>query len=119
MRLGDLLIQAKLVTIEQVTKAIELQVNHGGRLGELLVTTGAIPQEVLDSFLHRMPAEPADISATKINEADLLSLLMKVTYVGHLESIRQFIDAIKLPYPIVLDLLEMAVDRHLLHATGT
>jgi len=119
MLLGDLLIQAKLVTIEQVTKALELQANHGGRLGDHLVSTGVITPEALDAFLHRMPAEPADIAATKISETDLLSLLMKLIYAGHLEFIRQFADAIKLPYHIVLDLVQMAVDRQLLRTLGT
>jgi len=119
IRLGDLLIQAKLVTIEQVTKALELQADHGGRLGDQLVANGVITQEVLDAFLHRMPAEPADIAATQIGETDLLSLLMKLIYAGHLQSIRQFVDAIKLPHNIVIDLVQMAVDRHLLSSLGT
>jgi hypothetical protein len=119
MRLGDLLIQAKLVTIEQVTEALALRVDHGERLGERLVATGAITQETLEAFLHRMPVEPADITATKIGETELLQLLMKLIYAGHLEAVRQFVDAIKLPYHIVMDLVQMAVDRHLLSSSGT
>ena len=119
MRLGDLLVQAKLVSVEQVTKALELQADQGGRLGDHLVASGVIAQEVLDAFLHRIPAEPADMAATKISETDLLSLLMKLIYTGRLETIRQFVDAIKLPYHIVLDLVQMAVNRHLLHTLGT
>ena len=59
------------------------------------------------------------MAATKISETDLLSLLMKLIYTGRLETIRQFVDAIKLPYHIVLDLVQMAVNRHLLHTLGT
>lgn len=119
MRLGDLLIQAKLVTIEQVKKAVEMQAEHGKRLGDHLVSTGAITQEVLDEFLHRMPAEPADIAAVKIGENDLLSLLMRLIYVSHLESVRQFIDAIKLPHHVVLELVQTAVRRQFLQTLGT
>jgi hypothetical protein len=118
MRLGDLLIQAKLVTVEQVTEALRLQADRGGRLGDHLVAMGAVAREALNSFLHRMPLEPTDIAATKINETDLLRLLMKLIYTGHLESIRQYVDAIKLPYQIVLELVQMAVDRQLLHTLG-
>src|SRR5580698_9312526 len=89
MRLGDLLIQARLVTVENVANALELQANRGGRLGDHLVATGAISQEKLESFLHRIPAEPADMAATKIDATDLLSLLMKVIYVDNLETVRQ------------------------------
>ncbi len=119
MRLGDLLVQAKLVTFEQVSGALELQAQQGGRLGDHLVATGAIERKTLDDFLHRMPAEPADIAATRISEVDLLRLLMKLIYTNHLASVRQFGDAIKLPYQIVLELVQMAVDRHLLHTLGS
>jgi len=119
MRLGDLLIQASLVTAEDVAKAVALQANLGGRLGARLVAAGAIEQEVLDAFIHRMPSEPTDIAATKIDPTDLMSLLMKLIYVEHLESVRQFVDGIKLPYNIVLDLVGMAIDRKLLQALGT
>jgi hypothetical protein len=119
MRLGELLVQAKLVTVAEVTTALELQADEGGRLGDHLVATGVLAQGVLDDFLYRIPAEPADIAATGISESDLLSLLMKLIYTGHLESVRQFVDAIKLPYCIVLDLVQMAIDRQLLRTLGT
>jgi hypothetical protein len=119
MRLGDLLIRAKLVTVEQVEKAVELRAIRGGRLGESLVAMGAINQASLDTFLKRMPTEPANLAATRIDENELLSLLVKLIYVGRLESVRQFVHAIKLPYHIVLDLVTMAVDRQLLYALGT
>jgi hypothetical protein len=119
MRLGDLLIQAKLVTAAQVAKALELQAEIGGRLGERLVGIEAITREVLDSFIHRMPTEPHDLAATGIDPTELLSLMMKLIYVEHLESARQFVDSIKLPYNLVLDLIRMAIDRQLLRNLGT
>lgn len=118
MQLGDLLIRAKLVTPEQVARALDIQAERGGRLGDHLVAIGAIEKSALDNFLHRMPIEPANIKATKIDENELLSLLMKLVYTGRLESVRQFVEAIKLPYHVVLDLVQMAVDRQLLYALG-
>lgn len=119
MRLGDLLIEAKLVTQEDVTKALAVQAEMGGRLGHGLVAIGAISHTALDAFIHRMPTEPTDIKATSIDPIDLLSLLMRMIYMDHLESVRQFIDAIKLPYNIVHDLIQMAIDRKLLQTLGT
>lgn len=119
MRLGDLIIQAKLVTAEQVAKAVELQVELGGRMGDRLVGMGVISQPVLDAFIHRMPSEPADIPSTMIDPNDLLSLLLKLVYMDHLESVRQFVDSIKLPYNIVSDLVQMAIDRKLLQTLGS
>jgi hypothetical protein len=118
MRLGDLLLQAKLVTPQQVANAATLQTTHGGRLGEHLVAEGAITAEALHRFLHRIPAEPLDIKATGIEETDLLSLLLKLIYQDRLETVRSFVDAIKLPYHIVIGLIRMAVDRQLLYTKG-
>ena len=43
---------------------------------------------------------------------------MKLIYTGRLETCRQFVDAIRLPYHIVAELVAMAVDRQLLRALG-
>jgi hypothetical protein len=96
MRLGDLLIRAQRVTEADVAAALARNAEHGGRLGDNLVAAGAIDQATLDSYLHRIPAEPVDIAATGIEENELLSLLMKLIYTSRLESVRQFIEAIKL-----------------------
>ncbi len=117
--MADLLIQAGLVTKEDVAKGLERMVTSGGRLGDSLVAIGAIDQKVLNDFLHRIPGEPADIKATGIDELDLMGLLMKLMYSGRLETCRQFVEAIKLPYPIVMELVTMAIDRHLIHSLGT
>src|SRR5450432_951042 len=119
MRLGDLLIRAKRVTEEDVTRALTRSREKGGRLGDNLVALGAIDQRTLDSYLRRIPAEPGSVAATGIDENDLVMLLMKLIYSSRLDNVRQFIDAIKLPYHIVTALVRMAVDRQLLHALGT
>jgi hypothetical protein len=116
--LGDLLVQANLVTDKDVAAALERQAGNGGRLGDNLVAIGAIEQRVLEAFLKRIPVEPANIAATGIDEIDLLSLLLKLIYTGRLGTCREFIDAIKLPYHIVTELVRMAVDRQLLRALG-
>src|SRR5579864_7191440 len=64
LRLGDLLILAKLVTEQDVAKALERLSLCGGRLGENLVAIGAITKEQLEKFLHRTPREPDNIAAT-------------------------------------------------------
>src|ERR1039458_2975916 len=115
MRLGDLLIRANLVREEDVAEALRRQAGNGGRLGDNLVAMGVIEKQALDGFLKRIPAEPKDLAATGIDEIDLLSLLMRLIYTGRLESCRQFIDAICLPYHIVAELVVMDIDRKLLH----
>jgi hypothetical protein len=119
MRLGELLIRAKRVTEDDVARALARINEHGGRLGDNLVALGAIDEKTLDSYLHRIPGEPADIGATGIDETDLVGLLMKLIYSARLQSVRQYMDAIMLPYHIVSELVRMAVDRQLLHTLGT
>ena len=118
MRMGDLLVGANLVTVEDVAAALERQAENGARLGDNLVALGAIDKHALNAFLKRIPVEPADIAATGIDTLDLLSLLMKLIYTGHLETCRQYVEALKLPYHIVAELVQMAVDRQLLRALG-
>jgi hypothetical protein len=119
MRLGDLLVQAGLVSVEEVAEALRRQVAGGGRLGETLVSMGAIERKTLDAFLHRIPVEPRHISDTGIEETELLALMMKVIYSNHLQSVRQFAEAIKLPFTIVQEMVQMAIDRQLLSTLGT
>jgi hypothetical protein len=119
MRLGDLLLQAKLITAEDVAKALEIQADKGGRLGDLLVSIGAISQSKLHAFIHRMPREPQDLESIGIDAISMMSLLLRIVFVDHLESVRQFVEAIKLPYSIVLELVQMGVDRKLLQNLGT
>jgi energy-coupling factor transporter ATP-binding protein EcfA2 len=119
MRLGDLLVRAGRVTEADVEAALRRGRETGGRLGDNLVAIGAIDRPTLNSFINRIPREPKDIAATGIDGNDLLALLMKIIYASRLETVRQFIDAIKLPYHIVSDLVRMAVDRQFLQTLGT
>ncbi len=110
--------QASLVTAEDLAAALQRQAENGHRLGDNLVAIGAIDQATLNGFLKRIPPEPANIVATGIDEIELLSLLMKAIYSGRLATCRQYVEAIKLPYHIVADLTQMAVDRKLLQTLG-
>jgi hypothetical protein len=118
-RLGELLVRANLVTTKDLTESLARMKEHGGRIGENLVAIGAIRQEVLDGFIHRIPEEPNDIDATGVDDTDLLALLMKLIYACRLEKVGQCADAIKLPQTIVMDLARMAIERQLLYTLGS
>ncbi|HTV13801.1 MAG TPA: hypothetical protein VME68_03740 [Acidobacteriaceae bacterium] len=118
MQLGDLLVQAKLVTVEDIANALARQETHGGRLGENLVALGILTEEALDAFLHHVPTQPASLAATGIDSVDLMGLMMKLIYSARLQTIRQITDAIKLPSRMVTELVQMAVDRKLLQSLG-
>ena len=112
MRLGDLLLRARRVTEDDVARALARGRENGGRLGDNLVAIGAIDERTLESFIHRIPDEPKDIAATGIDENELLALLMKLIYSSRLETVRQFIDEIKLPYHVVSELARRQVHGH-------
>src|ERR1700760_2547270 len=86
LRLGDLLVRAKLVTEMDIAKALERLSMCGGRLGDNLIAIGAITQETLERFVHRTPREPENIAATGLDETDLLGLMLKLIYVGRLQT---------------------------------
>ncbi|MGC9223980.1 MAG: hypothetical protein ACP5E2_08640 [Terracidiphilus sp.] len=119
MRLGDLLIRAGLVTEKDVANAVEHMKVHGGRLGDNLVSLGAIEREALDGFLHRIPKEPKNIEETGIEESELLDLLIKIVYSFGLSTIPQFTEAIKLPLPMVIDLTQLAIERGFIYTLGS
>ncbi len=47
LRLGDQLIASSLITEAQLTKALEMQRDSGGLLGEVLISTGALTEQAL------------------------------------------------------------------------
>lgn len=57
-RLGDLLLEEKLVTPEQLEEALETQVVHGGRIGTNLVEHGFLKEADLARVLGRLHTLP-------------------------------------------------------------
>ncbi len=119
MRLGELLIRAKLVTKQDVAAALARQATNGGDLGDNLVALGIVEQRVIERYLHSVPQEPKNIVETGVSDTDLLALFMKIVFSGRMEKIGPIADAIKLPQPIVMDLARMAVERQLLYTLGS
>src|SRR5690349_22694566 len=119
MALGDLLVAARLATRVSVDGALKRQASIGGKLGDLLVELGAVEPGAMEAFFSRLPPEPLTLKDAEIAETDLLDLLIKLIYLGRLESLSQFTNAIKLPRPLVVELAAKAMERHLLQAAGS
>lgn len=58
-RIGEMLLAAKLITEEQLKKALEVQQKEGGNLGSNLIRLGYINEEKLTSFLSKQYGIPA------------------------------------------------------------
>ncbi len=118
MRLGELLMSAKLITNSDLDRATQRQQEFGGRLGDQLVAVDAISRTRLEAFLNQIPAEPERIADTGIGPPELMTLLIKLIHTSRLATVLQFTEAIKLPPQIVEELVQTAIARKLLVATG-
>jgi hypothetical protein len=49
--LGEILLESKEITKEQLDKAIDIQKKEGGLIGIILVTMGAITEQTLVKYL--------------------------------------------------------------------
>jgi type IV pilus assembly protein PilB len=57
-RLGTMLVKAKLLTEDQLKKAIEFQKTVGGKLGAIIVKLGYVSDDTLTSFLAKQQELP-------------------------------------------------------------
>ena len=74
-RLGELLVREKLITADQLEKAIQEAKNSGGRLGSSLTKLGYIDEKELLGFLSNQYGIPAiDLSEFEI-DPEVLSLI--------------------------------------------
>lgn len=58
-KLGQLLLNNKLITQEQLNHALEIQKKEGGRLGSILIKLGYITEEQMVTFLSKQYGFPA------------------------------------------------------------
>ncbi len=58
-KLGELLVDAKLISKEQLTEAISVQNEHGGRLGYTLIKLGYVKEDEITQFLSQQYGVPA------------------------------------------------------------
>ncbi len=114
MRIGELLVAAGLVTQKQINRALQLQLDEGGRIGDKLVAMGAINRETLHRVVHQVPAAPVSIADIGINETELLNLLLKVMVTGRLETLAETAAALALPTAVTMLLTDSAVRGGLL-----
>ncbi len=68
VKLGDLLLKAKLITPDQLDAALKSQREEGGKLGEALVRVGAIAENVITETLSQQFGVPSiDLASFEID----------------------------------------------------
>jgi MSHA biogenesis protein MshE len=75
LRLGDVLVQQQLISMEQLQQTLELQRSTGKKMGRLLIETGVITEELLANGLARQLRIPFVNLKTFPFRADVIKLL--------------------------------------------
>ena len=79
LRLGDVLVQQKLISQEQLQQTLDLQRTTGKKVGRLLIETGVITEELLANGLARQLRIPFVNLKTFPFRADVVKLLPENT----------------------------------------
>jgi predicted ATPase with chaperone activity len=119
MRLGDLLVARRLVTIPDIDKALERQRAQGGRLGENLVALGLLTAEQLAAVADTAPRAPTTIEETGVASRSLMELALKFMVLEACETVPEIVERIRLSPRIVQDLLDAAAAEKYLETRGT
>ena len=75
LRLGDVLVQQRLISQEQLQQTLDLQRTTGKKMGRLLIETGVITEELLANGLARQLRIPFVNLKTFPFRADVVKLL--------------------------------------------
>ncbi|MBA3340682.1 MAG: AAA family ATPase [Gemmatimonadaceae bacterium] len=118
MPLGERLVAAKLVSKEDVTRALERQREAGGSIGDNLVLLGVIGRSQLEAFVAQGPPKIESFADTGLDARFLRDLALKVMYAHGVKRPTDVADVLKLPVPIVRELLEGMRGRGLLESLG-
>jgi predicted ATPase with chaperone activity len=100
-QIGQKLIKEKVITEEQLEKAIARQRMRGGRLGHNLVSLGFLSSEELNTFFKRYPSIPKSVKETGLELSFIADLIMKhILFLGDFK-LTDISRLVKLPIPIV------------------
>jgi adsorption protein B len=71
-KLGDLLLESRLLTLARLTEALEVKQRKGGLLGEILVDLGYVPESALVETLGaQLKVETRRLAASELGDAAL------------------------------------------------
>lgn len=76
-RLGQKMLDDKIVSKAQIREALGRQRLHGGRLGQNLLALGYISEDQLETFLQRTPQAPESIEETGLELEFITDLALK------------------------------------------
>jgi len=105
--IGQKLLKEKVITEEQLKKAIDRQRLKGGRIGHNLVALGFITPEELNKLLKRYPSAPKTVEDTGLELSFIADLIMKhILFMGEFR-LADISESIKLPISVLDSAVEM------------
>jgi hypothetical protein len=120
MQLDELLVARGMLQPADLERAAARRRERGGKLVDNLLALRLISLEQLDAVLRMTPpAAPSTIEESGVGERNLLRLLVTAMYVGGDNTAPKLAETLKLPSGIVLNLLQIAMDRKLAEIVGT
>ncbi len=118
MRLGEIMVAQRLITQEGLLAALAHQRDEGGRIGDIIVKLGLATEAQVSEIFNNTPASPHSLAETGISQGQLLNLLVKFMHLAACETAQDIAAAVKLPRPIIDELMREAVNRKLVQSMG-
>ncbi len=116
--LGERLLNNKIVTREQLGKALERQSLHGGRLGHNLVALGFTTPEELKVFFSARPPEPRSVEETGLDISFISDLITKhILFIGEF-TLKDLSERVKLPIQVIDTAIDIMRREHLVEVKG-
>lgn len=116
--LGQRLVTDKVVTEEQLAKALDRQRLHGGRLGDNLMALGFATAEELKSFFGKAPRSPRTVGETGLDLSFISDLVMKhILFMGDF-TLKDVSDGIMLPIELVDSAIETLRREQMVEVKG-
>ena len=101
-KIGKMLVDANLVTEQQLQEALALQREAGGRLGDNLIKLNYMRHGAFEQFVETAPNPPHSIAETGVGEEFLVDLAMKHLYYGGVLAGYELANRMKLPFQAVV-----------------
>jgi predicted ATPase with chaperone activity len=106
-QIGQRLLKERIITEEQLEKAIERQRLHGGRIGHNLVALGLITSDEFNTFIEIHPTVLKTVENTGLELSFIADLVLKhILFMGEFK-LADISESIKLPVSVVDPALEI------------
>ena len=119
MRLEEIVVAQRLVTLADIDAALERQRAQGGRIGENLVALGVLSAEQLASIVKVGPHAPTTVEETGIAARTLTDLVLKFMMIEACETVPELAQRTALSPRIVQQLLETAASEKYVETRGS